>query len=311
MALFGRVFERLRNVGLDRTLRRKVEAALRPDPGFSQTQMALWEATTSSDRHRAAEAWRDLAERCRSHGNRRQAALCYRRLAADFGGVRFDDGLGPADLIAMMKDDRPLSREIEEVGSDPWPAALPEAITDPDSGSSVQFFHLPVEIVPGSVCERLDVALDHQAETLRFQGNGHSTYWDVALPSDNPRFRGGFPLHRAWGVGPLIIAQVGTDLFGIVPLDAAGEPAPALLWHRDLLATSSDGGSDLEVRFVPGAGARRRAHFDDRSARPARRPRRTGRARLRLLPGPRQPHRALILFPGSCYRARPTSRPPI
>ena len=212
--------------------------------------MAVWEGTTSSDRRRAAEAWRDLAERCRSHGNRRQAALCYRRLVADFGDVRFDDGLRPADLIAMMKDDRPLSREIEEVGSDPWPAACPRR-SPTRIRASVQFFHLPVEIVPGSLCERLDVALDHQGETLRFQGIGHSTYWDVGLPSDNPRFRGGFPLHRAWGVGPLVIAQVEPTCSGSRRLTrrAAGP--------RPFVAPRSVG-HVFGLRFRPGGAIRPR-----------------------------------------------------
>ena len=253
VALFNRVFQRLRGVGLDRALRRKVEAALRPDPAFSQTQLELWEAATSSDTRRSAEAWRDLAELCRSHGNRRQAALCYRRLVADFRDVRFDDGLRPADLIAAAKDDRPLSREIEEAGSDPWPAILPDAIPDSDAGSSAQFFNLPVEIVAGSLCERLDVALDYQGETLRFQGNGLSTYWDVRLPVENSRFRGVIPLHRAWGLGPLVIVQVGTDLFGVAPLDGGGEPVATVLWHVDLLVSASAAGGDLDVRFMPGA----------------------------------------------------------
>ena len=253
MVLFNRVFQRLRGVGLDRALRRKVEAALQPDPAFSQTQLEVWGTTTSSDPRRAAEAWRTLAELCRSHGNRRQAALCYRRLVADFSEVRFDDGLRPADLVAAAKIDRPMAREIEDAGSDPWPAGLPDAIPDSDAASSAQFFQLPVEIVLGSVCERLDVALDHQGETLRFQGNGNSTYWDVRLPVENSRFRGIIPLHRAWGIGPIVVVQVGTDLFSVAPLNEGGEPVATVLWHLDLLVSPSASGNDLDVRFLPGA----------------------------------------------------------
>jgi outer membrane protein assembly factor BamB/tetratricopeptide (TPR) repeat protein len=251
--LLGRVFQRLRGVGLDRSLRQRVEAALRPEPTFFQTQLELWEATTSNDARRAAEAWRDLAELFRSHGNRKRAAFCYRRLVADFNDIQFDDGLRPADLVAAVKNDRPLFREIEDGGSDPWPETLPDAIPDTDSGSSAQFFHLPLEIVPGSLCERLDVALDHQGETLRFQGDAHSTYWDVHLPVEGSRFRGVVPLHRAWGLGQLVIVQVGMDLFAVAPLDEGGEPDPRVLWHVDLLGSPSSPGGDLDVRFVPGA----------------------------------------------------------
>ena len=94
---------------------------------------------------------------------------------------------------------------------------------------------MPIEILPGSLCERLDVALDHEAETLRFQGNGQTTYWDLKLPTENARLRNYLPLHRAWGIGPLAIVQVGTDLYGVAPLDEGGEPVPTLLWHADLV----------------------------------------------------------------------------
>jgi outer membrane protein assembly factor BamB len=275
VVLFGRVFKRLRSVGLDRSLRRKIDAALGPDAAFSQTQLELWDATTGSDTQRAADAWRDLAELCRAHGNRRQAAFCYRRLAAEFSHVRFDDGLGPADLIASAKDDRPLLREIEEGGSDPWPTKMPEAATDEtDAGSTTQFAHLPVEIMPGSLCERLDVAIDQQGETLRFQGNGHSTYWDVRLPGDNSHFQGMIiPLHRAWGIGQLVVVQLGTDLFGVSPLDEEGEPVASVLWHVDLLNSPLASGADIDVRFLPGALAPggERIVIADRLGRPAAR----------------------------------------
>ena len=168
--------------------------------------------------------------------------------------MRFDDGLRPADLIGSAKDDRPLLREIEEGDSDPWPTKMPESITDDaDSGSSAQFAHFPVEIMPGSLCERLDVAIDQQGETLRFQGNGHSTYWDVRLPGDNSHYQGMIiPLHRAWGIGQLVVVQLGTDLFGVSPLDEEGEPVASVLWHVDLLASPLASGADIDVRFLPG-----------------------------------------------------------
>ena len=96
LSLFGRIFQRVRNVGLDRAFRRKIEAALRPDSAFSQNQLELWDATSSAAPHRAAQAWRDLAELSIAHGNRRQAALCLLRLSAEYHDYRFDDGLRPA-----------------------------------------------------------------------------------------------------------------------------------------------------------------------------------------------------------------------
>ncbi len=260
LSLFGRIFQRVRNVGLDRTFRRKIEAALRPDSAFSQNQLEFWDATTSAAPRRAAQAWRDLAELSVAHGNRRQAALCLLRLSAEYHDYRFDDGLRPAELIAAANEDRTLSREIEAAGADPWSTTAPEALPDTESSSNAQFFQLPIEILPGSLCDRLDVALDHEAETLRFQGSGQTTYWDLKLPTENARLRNYLPLHRAWGIGPLAIVQVGTDLFGVAPLDEGGEPVPTLLWHVDLLVSPSSSspsgsGNDVDVRVLPGAFA--------------------------------------------------------
>lgn len=277
LSLFGRVFQRVRHIVRDRTFRRKIEAALRPDSAFSQNQLELWEATASADARRAAPAWRDLAELSISHGNRRQAALCYLRLTAEYRDFRFEDGLRPAELVAAAKDDRPLMREFQEAGADPWPTAAPDTLPDSESSSNAQFFPLPIEIQPGSLCERLDVALDHEAETLRFQGNGQSTYWDLKLPTENARLRHYTPLHRAWGVGPLVIVQVGTDLFGVAPFDEGGEPVPTLLWHVDLLVSPSSSpngsNSDLDVRVIPGVFALtgERVLVTDRLGRPAAR----------------------------------------
>jgi PQQ-like domain len=278
LSLFGRVFQRVRNVGLDRTFRRKIEAALRPDAALSQNQLELWDATTSAEPNRAAQAWRDLAELSVARGNRRQAALCLLRLNSEYRDYRFDDGLRSGALIAAAKEDRTLSRELEEAGADPWSTTAPEALPDAESSSNAQFFQLPIEILPGSLCERLDVALDHEAETLRFQGNGQTTYWDLKLPTENARLRNYLPLHRAWGIGPLAIVQVGTDLYGVAPLDEGGEPVPTLLWHVDLLVSPSSSspsgaGNDVDVRALPGAFALpgERVSVADRLGRPAAR----------------------------------------
>ncbi len=50
-----------------------------------------------------------------------------------------------------------------------------------------------------------------------------------------------------------MIVQVGTDLFGVAPLDESGEPTAKILWHVDLLASSSAAGGDLDIRFIPAA----------------------------------------------------------
>ena len=104
-----------------------------------------------------------------------------------------------------------------------------------------------MEIVAGSLCHSLDMAIDQEGKTLRFQGAGQSTYWDSGLPSEGSRFRG--YLCHAWSIGPIVVVQVRTELFAVTPIDEAGEPNPKVLWHIDLLGPNPSPGSDLNLRF--------------------------------------------------------------
>lgn len=237
----------IRALGCNPDLCERVDGALRPEPGLLQVQLGLWDATTGHDPHLAADAWRRLADLNRSRGDRRTAALCLRRLATDFGKIEFADHRRAADLVTSAKTDPRLAKEIDELSIDPWPSGKPDAINDSQGGSSAGFSPIALEIVAGSLCHSLDMAIDQEGKTLRFQGAGQSTYWDLPLPSEGSRFRG--YLCHAWSIGPIVVVQVRTELFAVTPLDEAGEPNPKVLWHIDLLGPNPSPGTDLNLRF--------------------------------------------------------------
>ncbi|HEV3303759.1 MAG TPA: PQQ-binding-like beta-propeller repeat protein, partial [Planctomycetaceae bacterium] len=258
-----RVSERLGFAEWDPALRQKIDAALRPEPGYVSEQLALWENAAHRDHGRGAEALRKLAELYLSHGERKLGADCYRRLRDDFADVRFADGLGCGELIGRARRDRRLSAEIEMSVPDPWPAEQPQVHIDNVSGVGPNFYPLPMERTAGSVFERMDVALDREGKTLRFQGEPRATPWDLTLPVDTPSFRNFQTLHRGWGIGQLLIMQDGGDLYGVTPLDDGGEANPRFLWHIDLLPAEEAAATDI---VMPGGGRGMAGLFTDRTS---------------------------------------------
>jgi outer membrane protein assembly factor BamB len=257
-----RVSERLGFAEWDPDLRQKIETALRPDPGFLKEQLALWEQTSHKDRPHGAEALRKLAELYFSHSDRKSAASCYRRLRDDFADVRFEDGVGTGDLIRRVRKDRRLTAEIEMSLPDGWPAAQPQVRTENNGGTGATFLPLPIDCAAGSVFERMDVAVDREGKTIRFQGEPRATHWDLTLPVESPSFRGFQTLHRGWGIGQLLIVQDGGDLYGVTPLDDGGEANPKFLWHVDLLPAEEAASNEISMPVGRGMAGL----FTDRSS---------------------------------------------
>jgi outer membrane protein assembly factor BamB/tetratricopeptide (TPR) repeat protein len=257
-----RVSDRLGFAEWDPELRRQIEIALRPEPGYLTEELTLWGQAAHSDRPRSAESLRKLAELYFSHGERKLAAGCFRRLRDDFADVRFADGAGPLELIRRARQDRRLTAQIEMSQPDGWAAARPQVRSDATAGSSANFYPLPMERSEGSLFERIDVAIDRDGKTLRFQGEPRTTHWEVTLPAEAQSFRGYQMLHRGWGIGNLLIVQEGGDLYGVKPLDDGGEANPKVLWHVDLLPVEEVASTEITLPVGRGIAGL----FTDRSS---------------------------------------------
>jgi outer membrane protein assembly factor BamB len=259
-----RISDRLGFAEWNPGLRQKIDEALRPDPGYLKEQLSLWEQTSHPDRKRAAESVRRLADVYLSHGERKLAAACFRRLRDDYADVKLRDGLGTGDVLARARADRRLAADIDLSSPDPWPAGC-QAHSENNAGVGANFSPLPIECPAGSIFERMDVALDREGRTLRFQGEPRATPWDLSLPGEAPSFRGFQMLHRGWGIGQLLIVQDGGDLYGVTPLDDGGEANPRFLWHVDLLPAEDLASSEITVpmgRGMAGLFVDRTSLFD-------------------------------------------------
>lgn len=144
-----------------------------------------------------------------------------------------------------------LARWINADSLDRWPAVEPVIQVDEREGDSVDFAQLPVISDRNSICDRLTVLLDTDLKRIRFQGAGHSGYWELALPERSSPMRVTGPLQSAWGIGRLLLVRLGTELLGIEPIDRNGEPNAKLVWHFDTTSDAPPNWNNISVQVVP------------------------------------------------------------
>lgn len=100
------------------------------------------------------------------------------------------------------------------------------------------FIPVPVECSPGSLFDRLNVAINPRASRndtiLRFYGDGFSGSWQTVLSTSDSPLKSVGRLYRGWGIAHVLVLQLGAELFGISPFDGSGEPRVQRLWSLDM-----------------------------------------------------------------------------
>ena len=114
---------------------------------------------------------------------------------------------------------------------DPWPDRAPLLNRIPVSSPLSQLIPVPIDALPASVFPSLSVELEWPTfRSIQFGGAGQDFDWQCALPRSVRALRH-LPGHcRGWGLGNLLILQLGSELFGISPIDRRGNPRYELLW---------------------------------------------------------------------------------
>lgn len=159
----------------------------------------------------------------------------WQRLLGDFAEVKVVDGQTAAEWL----EGQPSGGELVDVrgrrmgSGDPWPAGMPE-VRETGGRTRVSVSHnVPVTVRAGSLAARLSIAVTAKGDRVEFRGAGQNGMWALALPESGSAFRVAYNLSQAWGIGPLVILQVGSELFGIAPLNSNGEPQARVLWQLD------------------------------------------------------------------------------
>lgn len=179
---------------------------------FVHTQLELLELAGRSDPAVAGAAAERLARLYVSRSYDRDAAALRNR---------FPDMTVPP---AAATDPPPRDRR--------WPEGVPKLTEKPAPSEDVSFVPVPVSAAPGSLFQRLNVAVNGRS-IVRFYGDGNAGYWQIALPKSSSPFRALPMLARGWGLGHFLLLRLGSELFALNPFDPSGEPRATLLWTCD------------------------------------------------------------------------------
>jgi outer membrane protein assembly factor BamB len=214
---------------LGRELRLQLSGRSGVGVGALPTSLALRTIAQASDRAAAAQAWYRLALLHDFRSEPLDAADCYRELRDHFSDVKLADGHSTAEWLSEVMPDSRIGRALSEGPRDPWPDRLPRVSSEDEPHDDV-YCH-PIRLQSRDpIWQRLSVSVERQGRKVRFHGLGQRGYWDLPLPKSNSPFRHAQEMHRGWGLGPLLVLQVGEELFGVQPLDERGETNAKLLW---------------------------------------------------------------------------------
>lgn len=221
--------ERLSGLPLGRDLRMQLSGRTSSGVGYLKTSLALREIAHGTDRVAAAQAWYRLALLHDFRSEPLDAAECYRELRDRFGDVKLSDGRSSAEWLAEVMPDSLIGRALANGPRDFWPAPLPKITSLEESHTDIYCYPIAVES-RDAFWRRTTVSVERQGKKVRFTSAGQRGLWELPLPASSSPFRHDWSTHRGWGLGPLLVVQVGETLFGIQPLDERGETNAKLIW---------------------------------------------------------------------------------
>ena len=221
--------DKLACLPMGRDLRLQLSGRSSVGVGYLPTSLALREIAQGSDRVAAAQAWYRLALLHDFRSEPREAADCYRELRDRFADMKLADGRSSSEWLAEVMPDSLIGRALADGPRDPWPDRLPKITIQDEPHDDIYFFPIPFQSRDPN-WRRMTVSVDRQGRKVRFHGAGQRGFWDLPLPKSNSPFRHNWLMYHGWGLGPLLVLQVGEDLFGIQPLDERGETNAKLLW---------------------------------------------------------------------------------
>ena len=207
---------------------------------FVEVELRLLDASGANDSTVALEAFERLARRFDHLGLTRDAQTVRQRILLELPSATFPDGQTESERIA---NDPSILNSISNAPNEIWPETSPEINAKNERNFGVYCPLVPMHAEPGSLAERIDVAVDRTGNEVVFRGESffqsgqdedHERKLD--LPKSASQFRGpsGFMLREAWGVGRIVVLLVGSDLFAITPLDEQGEPNSKFLWANPI-----------------------------------------------------------------------------
>ena len=179
--------------------------------------------------------------------NNRQTASASRRVAG-WGrafGHRFPGEVDATHSSAEIATELPTGPSPMEDAASDWPQMAPRVIVHSSRGSD-RYSTVPVSVHADSPLAGVNVEVSWPAPyEVRFQ----SAMWDVprvcSLPRSNRYFHAEPDLVQGWGIGDLLVLQLGSELFGIDPFETIGD-SPIEIDQVSELKVEEDGDEELE-----------------------------------------------------------------
>jgi outer membrane protein assembly factor BamB len=219
---------------------------------FLQKQLSLLQLAGSNDVKTAGRALERLAELYRNRSHNQDAASTSLRL------LNLLDGNPKADARSFLASPDDLADRatlLESVQKSDWQGLTASVEVEKRSARAADFRSVIIECEAGSLFKRLDVSvtrrLKRNTRTIRFCGDGEAGAWKIEVPFPQTSASTEFALPRGWGVGHLLVLEIGGKLLAVSPYSQNGEPKPLLLWSRDMVKGNRMSGLQVK-RPVPG-----------------------------------------------------------
>jgi outer membrane protein assembly factor BamB len=185
---------------------------------YGQKQLALLSLADTADRAVSLEASRTLVKLYESRSYHSDAAAVRRAL--------------------LRRGFEAESTTNKQLADSPWNKGQATVSEHSEQNLDTSFIPVPVECSPGSLFDRLNVAINPRSSRndtiLRFYGDGFSGSWQTVLSTSSSPLKSVGRMYRGWGIGHFLVLQLGAELFGISPFDSSGEPRVQRLWSVDM-----------------------------------------------------------------------------
>ncbi|MEX1232983.1 MAG: PQQ-binding-like beta-propeller repeat protein [Planctomycetaceae bacterium] len=215
-------------------------------------ELALRDLSLNSDPAVASQAYIALGEVLWEKSFRSDAVASYRQLKNEFAGKTLASGQTTEQFLSGLSLPDRFAQELSAGKADAWPPHPPlVAQSDEMYSGSVDWVMIPLECDRYSLWNRVSVGVDRRGRTLRFHSSEEPEAWELKLPASSSMFRFVFPMHRSWGVGRMLVLQVGADLMGVSPWNERGEPQAEVVWYLEGYPRRQPQLNDLGIRRIP------------------------------------------------------------
>lgn len=216
---------------------------------WTATVFALTHLADGGPQDSRRDAGVSLARHLADTGYREQSESRWSRLVAHEADGLLRDG---STILAAATEHGFASRDRSESARSRWPLSTPQVRVEREGRFHDEVYQrrIPLNCESGSIWESFDVAVDRQARGIRLVADDQSGVWETPLPASNSPFRYLYNLYRSWGRGPILILQLGTELFAVAPFNERGEPSARVLWTLETADTTTFLQDHLELSWL-------------------------------------------------------------